>query len=95
MVQQKAAATTINPVHYREFIKRVRYNVPFGFLNGNGEFRAFVNIDVDDDGNYVYVENGNTHSIIQRIVKEKKIPADEWFQHIVFINEQGKETALS
>jgi hypothetical protein len=94
MVQQKAA-TKINPVHYREFIKRVKYNVPFGFLNGKGEFRAFVNIDIDDDGNYVYVEHGNTHSIAQRIVKEKKIPADEWFQNIVFVNEQGKATALS
>jgi len=88
-------AKTVNPIQYRDYIKRARFNVPFGYKDSKGEFRAFVNIDVDDDGNYVYSEGGNIHSIAQRIVREKKIQYDEWFQHIVYVNQYGKLSYLS
>jgi hypothetical protein len=85
----------VNPIHYREFIRRVKYNIPFGFYDSNNKFRTFVNIDVDEEGNYVYRENSNTYSIAQLIIKEKKLSGNEWFEHIMYINTKGKPAPLS
>jgi len=78
------------PAAYKSFIENVKYNVPFGYLDNKGEFRAFVNIDIDEDGNYVYWQNGSKHSIPQLISKQKGIPNDKWFEHVVYVNEQGR-----
>lgn len=82
------------PAAYKSFIENVKYNVPFGYVDNGGQFRAFVNIDIDEDGNYVYWQNGNKHSIPQLISKQKGIALDKWFEHVVYVNEYGRISYL-
>jgi hypothetical protein len=83
-----------NPASYRAFIEQVKYNVPFGYLDNKHEFRSFVNIDIDEEGEYVYYQYGNKYSIPLRIAKEKKVPIDEWFAHLYFIDKYGRAFPL-
>jgi len=75
---------------YRTFIDRVKYNVPFGFKDQKGEFRTLVNINIDEAGNYVYYQNGAHYSIPALIAREKKVPQEDWFNHLLYINEHGR-----
>ena len=77
-----------------EVVRNSHYNVPFGYLDEKNKFQAFVNIDVDEGGDYVYYKYGNKHSISQLVSKEKRVPIEEWMNHVVIINDYGKTTPL-
>jgi len=77
-----------------EMVRDCHYNVPFGYLDHKKVFHAFVNIDVDEHGEYVYHEYGNKYSVAQLIVKQKQVPVEEWMDHVVVVNQYGKTMPL-
>ena len=82
--------------HLCEFIRKSRFNVPFGYIHPSvNRFRAFVNIDFNEDGECVYYISGKYYSISNLIAKEKNVPLDSWLDHVFFVGHNGKPVPLS
>jgi hypothetical protein len=85
---------TLDSKTQQETVRNCRFNVPFGYRNAQNQFVAFLNIDVDEHGEYFLVDHGNKIPIATIIAKQKKVPVSSWMDHVVVVNQAGRTTPL-
>jgi hypothetical protein len=86
--------STLDSKTQQETVRNCRYNVPFGYRNTQNQFVAFLNMDVDEHGEYFLVDHGSKILISTIVAKQKKVPVSSWMDHVLVVNQAGRTTPL-
>lgn len=86
--------STLDSKTQQETVRNCRFNVPFGTRNSQNKFVAFLNMDVDEHGDYFIVDNGNKILVQNLVAKQKKVAVNSWMDHVVVVNQAGRTTPL-